>query len=115
MRSHPQSNPTSSRCVFPNLCTGHYVYCTDMNVLSLSLSQALVKGSHALIVPYVGHLLGSLMKLLSDPSSSLVGAALSTIGQSLTPVHQLTQMTSSVSNFLLLQEFIFRCAGHGIN
>jgi hypothetical protein len=49
-------------------------------LLTCDCSKALVKGSHALIVPYVGHLLGSLMKLLSDPSSSLVGAALSTIG-----------------------------------
>ena len=46
-------------------------------------SQALVKGSHTLIVPYVGHVLGSLMKLLNDPSSAVVGAALSTIGKNM--------------------------------
>ena len=52
-----------------------------LSVLLPFLSHyALVKGSHALIVPYVGHVLGSLMKLLNDPSSSVVGAALSTIG-----------------------------------
>ena len=42
-----------------------------------------MKGSHTLIVPYVGHVLGSLMKLLNDPSSAVVGAALSTIGKNM--------------------------------
>ena len=40
-----------------------------------------MKGSHTLIVPYVSQLLGSLMKLLNDQSSAVVGATLSTIGE----------------------------------
>jgi hypothetical protein len=51
---------------------------------SVQLLQALVKGSHTLIVPYVSQVLGSLMKLLNDPSPTVVGAALSTIGNFLT-------------------------------
>ena len=54
-----------------------------------------MKGSHTLIVPYVGHVLGSLMKLLNDPSSAVVGAALSTIGSH-------TQHYTSLRNISIL-------------
>jgi hypothetical protein len=58
-----------------------------------------VKGSHALIVPYVGHVLGSLMKLLNDPSSSVVGAALSTIGMRKTQ-QEIVQMLLKLESVL---------------
>jgi hypothetical protein len=54
---------------------------STLRMESVHLLQALVKGSHTLIVPYVSQVLGSLMKLLNDPSSTVVGAALSTIGE----------------------------------
>lgn len=55
-------------------------YFYNISTLFVILFQALVKGSHELIVPYVSLILGSLMQLLHDPSSTVVGAALSTIG-----------------------------------
>ena len=59
----------------------HLPYAAGLRLESVQLLQALVKGSHTLIVPYVSQLLGSLMKLLNDQSSAVVGATLSTIGE----------------------------------
>lgn len=48
---------------------------------SVQLLQAMVRGTNILIVPYVRQVLEPLLALLDDPSSSIVGAALSTIGE----------------------------------
>ena len=75
--------PNISESLIPQL-TSTYLnlpYAAGLRLESVQLLQALVKGSHTLIVPYVSQLLGSLMKLLNDQSSAVVGATLSTIGE----------------------------------
>ena len=48
---------------------------------SVQLLQAMVRGTNVLIVPYVRHIMEPLLALLGDPSSAIVSAAVSTIGE----------------------------------
>jgi serine/threonine-protein kinase mTOR len=48
---------------------------------SVQLLQAMVRGTNVLIVPYVRQIMEPLLALLGDPSSAIVSAAVSTIGE----------------------------------
>ena len=48
---------------------------------SVQLLQAMVRGTNELIIPYVSQIIEPLIALLDDPSSSIVCAAVSTIGE----------------------------------
>jgi serine/threonine-protein kinase mTOR len=48
---------------------------------SVQLLQAMVRGTNELIIPYVSQIIDPLVALLDDPSSSIVCAAVSTIGE----------------------------------
>ena len=48
---------------------------------SVQLLQAMVRGTNELIIPYVSQIIEPLLMLLDDPSSSIVCAAVSTMGE----------------------------------
>ncbi len=77
MRIMPIVRLTLKRLIFTlNNSEDHLIKQESVRIL-----QSLVRGSGALIVPYVAQIISPLMTLLSDQSSEVVVAALSTVGE----------------------------------